>query len=609
LCVLFYLYLWQVVDLRLIAHGAGIITNFPVFYTGWSYFEQFLRYPGGIVEYGGSFFSQLFYVGWAGAAVATVQAWLTCTATDFILKRFGLPSLRWLRFVPALILLGTYTSYSFHFVTATALTTSLLFVCLYLVLTKQGRPQQASQTARSLIAFAVLSLILYTVAGGAYLVFAGIVILHEVVQRRGQIAVACLLFGAVLPYIEGVWAFSQRPANAYGALLPYPWEKFALQGAEEDLPLAYALYLFLPAALLVGALGQLATRLPGKRTRALLATIQRGRELPANVRAVLASLTWVVAGAAVVFATQDRERKVLFTVDYCSHRRMWPQVLETAGRYPTTHWALTNAVDRALYHTGRLPYDAFSYPQHPDALLLTGEDRVLHYWHKFDTLIDLGLLNLAEKNLTESIAIFGEQPFLLKRLASINLAKKRTGAARIYLHTLTKTLFHDDWARDTLARLGSDPNLTADPRIDHLRRVHLTQDSTTGFYSRESLLQALLETNRCNRMAFEYLMTSYLLNRQLNRFVGAIERLNDFEYTEVPRLYQEAVLIYMYGTKRPVRLPGRSLDPERRRQIEDFSRIYRSHHQDKRAAFAELAERYGDSYFFYHMYGFSPRQK
>jgi len=46
---LFYLYLWRWVDLRLIAHGAGIITNFPAFFTGWSYFKEFTSYPGGVI--------------------------------------------------------------------------------------------------------------------------------------------------------------------------------------------------------------------------------------------------------------------------------------------------------------------------------------------------------------------------------------------------------------------------------------------------------------------------------------------------------------------------------------------------------------------------------
>ena len=40
--VLFYLYLWLGVDLRLIYYGAGVITNFPAF------FRTFLSYPGGL---------------------------------------------------------------------------------------------------------------------------------------------------------------------------------------------------------------------------------------------------------------------------------------------------------------------------------------------------------------------------------------------------------------------------------------------------------------------------------------------------------------------------------------------------------------------------------
>jgi hypothetical protein len=69
------------------------------------------------------------------------------------------------------------------------------------------------------------------------------------------------------------------------------------------------------------------------------------------------------------------------------------------------------------------------------------------------------------------------------------------------------------------------------------------------------------------------------------------------------------MLIYTYGTKQPLYLPGHSLSPEGRRQIEDFSRIYNRYGRDKRAAFGDLAARYADSYFFYHIYGFSPVRK
>ncbi|MHC4418598.1 MAG: DUF6057 family protein, partial [Planctomycetota bacterium] len=126
--ILFYLYLWLEVDLRLIYHGGGMITNFPVFYRGWTFFHPFLSYPGGPVEYVCAFLSQLLYIGWAGAIVVTAQAWLICLCTGYFLKTIRASGLRLLRFVPPVLILITYTQYTYHFVTTTALLTSLLFV-------------------------------------------------------------------------------------------------------------------------------------------------------------------------------------------------------------------------------------------------------------------------------------------------------------------------------------------------------------------------------------------------------------------------------------------------------------------------------------------------
>lgn len=55
--VLFYLYLWLEVDLRLIYHGSGMINNLPPFYRGWAFFQKFLSYPGGPVAYLSAFLS------------------------------------------------------------------------------------------------------------------------------------------------------------------------------------------------------------------------------------------------------------------------------------------------------------------------------------------------------------------------------------------------------------------------------------------------------------------------------------------------------------------------------------------------------------------------
>ena len=72
--LLFYLYLWLYIDLKLIYHGGGMIMTFPVFFRGWVFFREFTSYPGGIVESLSAFLSQFFYYSWAGALVVTVQA-------------------------------------------------------------------------------------------------------------------------------------------------------------------------------------------------------------------------------------------------------------------------------------------------------------------------------------------------------------------------------------------------------------------------------------------------------------------------------------------------------------------------------------------------------
>jgi len=602
--VLFYLYLWLYVDLRFFYGGGGIITNFPVFFKDWIFLRNLLSYPGGLVEYIGAFLSQLFYIGWAGALVVTVQAWLMSVCISYIFKAIGLPGLRWLRFVPPILLLITYTQYTYHFVTTTAFLAALCFVCLYLRTTLLP----VSNYSR-LAAFLVLSVILNYIAGAAYLLFAVLCAMYELLfKRRYLLGPLYLLSAAAVPYIEGVLVFGVSIVNAFSELLPFSWKILSFEDRRKLIIIVYILYLFLPLTVLSSGLWQ---RIPSSKMQIRLHSRLKKSKFFAGspiLKSIIESFALFAVAFAAVFFSYDTGRKTLFAVNYYACHRMWPQVLQAARSHPGSTFVI-NAVNRALYHTGRLGYDMFSWPQHPDTLLLTGEDRILVCWHKFDTQIDLGLMNMAEKNLTECMEVFGEHPMILQRLALINMVKANYGSARIYLGALSKTLFYSDWANNYLARLQSDPNLSTDDRIQHLRSVSLEKNYATIFFSKEKMLCDLLEKNSKNHMAFEYLMAWYMLTRQLDNSIKNIERLNDFIYPEFPRLYEEAILIYVYGTGKAVRLAGHQVTPEARQRIENFSQVFNRHMRNRQAAFDELAKDYGDSYFFYHIYGFSGVRK
>lgn len=619
--VLFFLYLWLYVDLRFLYGGGGIVTNFPVYFKGWPFMRDFLVRPGGPLEYLAALMGQLFYIGWAGALVVTIQAWLMSACVGYILRASNLSALRWLRYVPAIILLVAYTQYTCHLVLTTAFLAALSVACLYLMITASStrRVGSAHQCCGvhstpylphiSIAAFLVLSAALYYVAAGAYLLFAVLCAIYELFFKRRLFAgLLCLLCAAAVPYVAGVVVFRVSAVSAFSDLTPFSWRVLSYEGRRRLISAIYVLYSFLPAAMLISALWKnvlsprMNFRVSSKRKKS------RARPVGPIVRPVVESLALFTIAAAAVLFSYDAQTRTLSAVHFYACNRMWPQVLRAARGCPN-HSLVINAVNRALYHTGRLGYDMFRWPQTPDALLKTGQDQILTCWQKFDTQIDLGLMNMAEKNLTECMEVFGEQPAILERLALINMVKANYDSARIYLGALSKTLFHSKWADDYLARLRSDPNLSGDERIQHLRSVCMKTDDPAMFFSREKALRGLLENNGGNHMAFEYLIAWYMLTRQLDNSVRTIERLGDFNYKEVPTLYEEALLVYVYGTKKTIKLPGYETNPMTRQRIERFSHVFNGYGRNKQAAYSELAKDYGDSYFFYHIYGISGVRK
>ena len=606
----FYLYLLLDVDLRLIYHGAGVITNFPVFLRGWTFFQEFISHPGGPVEYTAAFLSQSFYIGWAGSLVATLQAWLICVCTGCFLRAINYPRLRWVRFVPPILLLIIYSQYAYHFVTTTALSAALLFVCLYLRITLF----RISNGGR-LVVFLVLSVILYTIAGGAYLLFAVLCAIHELLNRgRWQMGLLYLLSAAVIPYVEGVLIFGVSIIDAFSDLLPFSWKIISYESRKRMVVIVYILYLLLPLTTLAGGLWRkfrISTPAGRKqeqdsKTPPPLCFAKRSSGgnswlKKTKLRYAVESLLLFGIAFAAVFFSHDNKRKTELEVDYYARHRMWPQVLVAARRYPDS-FPIIHAVNRALYHTGRLGYDMFSHLQHPDVLFLTAKGYKFAYRRKFDFYIDIGLMNFAENALAECMEIYGEHPMILKRLALVNMVKGNIGAARVYLGALSKTLFDADWANNYLECLQADPNLSTDDRIQHLRSLMLERDYGFFSFKFEDILLELLEKNRRNRMAFEYLMARYMLNKRLDKFIQNTERLDDFDYREIPRAYEEAMLVYVHSMRKPVDLRGRRLNPESRQQFKGFNQILDRYDGNKDAAFDKLAKDYRNSYFFYYLY-------
>lgn len=597
--VLFYLYLWFVVDLRLIYHFTEVITNFPVFYKGWAFFRGFLSHPGGLVEYTGAFLSQSFYIGWAGALVATIQAWLISVCFGCILKSANLSRLRLLRFIPPILLLIIYTQYTYHFITTMAFLVTLVFVCLYLRITRS----LTSNTSRLIVSL-VLSVILYTIAAGAYLLFAVLCAMYELLFRRQYLlGFLYLLSAAVIPYVEGVLVFGVSIIDAFSDLSPSSWKILSFDNRRKLIAVIYILYSLPPLTILACGFWQIIRNSKIKNRLNPLLTKMKFNINPPVLKWIIESLVLFAIAFIAAFFSYDKEKKTVFLTDFYAHQRMWPQLLRAARRYPNNYFVV-HAVNKALYHTGRLGCDMFSWPQNPATLFLSTKKYEHASCKKSGIYLDIGLVNMAENALTESLEGLGERPSILKGLALINMVKANYDSARIYLGALSKTLFYDDWANNYLELLKSDPDLSHDQEIQRLRSVCMEKDyGFTSLHNIELTLLQLLEKNRQNRMAFEYLMSWYLLNGRLDKFVQNLDRLDDFGVFQFPRLYEEAMLVYVFSVRKPVNLRGRRLSAESRQRFDGFNQVLNDYGKNQQAAFNKLTQDYWNSYFLYYVYG------
>ncbi|MCP4612857.1 MAG: hypothetical protein GY845_29540 [Planctomycetes bacterium] len=604
---LFFLYIRFVVDLRLIYNCAGVITNFPIFYRGWAFFREFLSHPGGLVEYTGAFLSELFCIGWAGALVVTIQAWLMSACFGYILKAVNLYHLRPLRFIGPILLLIVYTQYTFHFITTLAFLVTLAFACLYLRITQSLK----SNTSRLIVAL-ILSVILYTIAAGAYLIFAILCAMYELFFKRHYLlALAYLLSAAVIPYAEGVLIFGVNIIDAYTYLSPLSWKILSFDNRRKLIEVIFILYSLLPLTLLISGFRQIIQN--SKIINCLKADkIFSLNTLPAKMKFNISSpaLKWIIESLALfaiaitaVFFFYDKEKKTVFLTDFYASEKMWPQLLRAAHSFPDNYYVV-NAVNRALYHTGRFSYDMFSWPQNPATLFLSTKKHEIASRKKSGTYLDIGLLNMAENTLAGSLEGLGERPSILKELALINMAKANYDSARIYLGALSKTLFYNDWANKYLELLKSNSDLSQAREIQQLRSVCMEKNyAFTSLNNVEAALLHLLNKNRQNRMAFEYLMSWYMLNGRLDKFVQNLERLDDFGFPQFPRLYEEAMLIYVSSVRKPVNLRGRQISAESRQCFAGFNQVLNEYGKNKRAAYNKLSQDYRNSYFFYYVYG------
>jgi hypothetical protein len=586
----FYLYVWLFIEPELIYHGFGVFGRYPIFLTGWSFFRDFLGYPGGLIEYISAFFSQLYYYSWLGALIITLVAAGLYLSMKKLIILAGEEKLSFISYIPAIALLITYNRYYHLLSAALALLVSLLF---WIVYAKMSLRTTFVRLAIFLIEFAGL----YYIAGPASLLFAGLAAAYEIFICRRLILGGLYLAAAfIVAGFVGYYIFKLEIADAYLSPTFSHQLMIATKLQNNERNMTVCLYFFPPVVFLFMVTW---SALVQKEIFSYKFQLDINRRLIQGLK-----IAGLVVAISVVFFSFNYQKKNLLWMNYLYQHQKWPQMLELAEKLPPESISFCKFdINLAMYHTGRFGDDMFTFSQNPKSLLFLPKDFNLKWARLSEFFLDLGHINEAERLAYEYLENMNSSPFILKQLAIINLVKGQTQTARVFLNVLAKDLIYGRQAEELLGRLDTDPQLTSDVKIQHLRSIMLTGDFVFSQDSGgEAVLLKLLEKNRCNKMAFEYLMANYLLANVLDKIVGNIWRLDDFDYQKVPRLYEEAILIYSDMSGKKVDLHGRKIDERTIERTGEFSNALNRFLPDVETAFNALKKDFGNSYLFYNVF-------
>lgn len=284
----------------------------------------------------------------------------------------------------------------------------------------------------------------------------------------------------------------------------------------------------------------------------------------------------------------------------------WPALLNGLAGDPLTNTILRHVVVRALFETGRLPEELFSWFHSPGPELLSTSELKQHAGsgHIAETLLQLGHLNAGERLAFDSLETEGETAPVLRTLVRIHVTRDLPEAAGIFLNRLQAFPDQGAWAAQLRAGLANHSPAAADPTLARIRANLITKDRIAAGLTTELLLRQALEANPENRMALQYLVAQQLLARRLLNVRQTLATSPQTREGPWPRHYAEALLLHrqLY--------PGISLGSQLARvppavaaDFRGFQEILARAQDSLEQVQPQAWRDFGNTYWYYHFFG------
>lgn len=578
--------------------------QYDFFLWNWQFFRDFLMAPGGLTAWCGKLLLQACGAVWPGVLALTVVAALLCATTAAFMHRLVPQGAELAWAVPALVLLVVHGRYEYPLSVSLGATLAMGAAAAYQWLSVRWPRWRLAW-------FTGLCLLTFYLAGAALYVFAVSSLVYESYGPASRWTKAGLVVGVVAArFVIGGLCAMFHPGVFY---LHVPTPGFF--AVERSLN-AYALALYASFPLCALWFADRAAR--RERNGEVPPTKGSGTRLRGAVAIVL------FLGLAVLtahLAVQRSERTVLMLHD-SAERQQWQTVLQLARQVKPKLYSqyVVHDVNQALYHTGRLPFDMFAYPQAGCPFVaLSGIDPYTILTRRLaDFHLRLGRANQAEYYAHEDF-VLNPHAQSLRLIARVAIIKGQTDVTRLCLTALRDDLAQGSWAEEQLQRLDDDPTFSTDAEVAEIRSRMLVDEDihqTTRVVFSKILaamstdstreIASLLRQRPKNRMAFEFLMAIHLVNRDVKSALRLLPQTANLGYSGALPLYEEAALLGVRNgwakeeaSAATVRINGFAISPQTLKKVRELEAMTKARRVTPNEL-SRVAEELDLSYFRYY---------
>jgi hypothetical protein len=577
---------------------------YPPFLSDFGFFTDALHYPGGLAWYLSCFLFQTYANPWLGALIILAVSFCSFALSRTMIHRFFGFSFEIIAYTPAIIALIVMNRYGDPFPLLINYNLSLAFTLLTIDLL-------IKRSSQHWIVFPFCFGIVYFCTGGGGILFTILVILFAFQNKRqGALTTAAAVASLVVALLL-YWYIELRAVLQYALVT----------GGYPERRLLSDKNVFIDTPAIIASIFMVLCT--------LLAPYFRAARRHKGAAAVFNSLSGLTGtGVAVLITTgcliltRDEGRRIKVMFEYLNRVGRPGEVVALVDKIKPARFDRFALFDlnRALSHQRLLGEKMFAYPQNPDALSLEIPSQkffVPALMRKAKLYFELGYLNLSKTALAELFEGSRiEHPVVIELLGKNALAHGRPSIAAMWYRRLSHDLVYGRKAGKVLRYLNEGTPFPGLDTLGLVRKNAIKCDTVLTVLDIKNFCVALLAENPDNRMAFDYLIGSFLISGNIQEAARYLPRFREAGYERLPKNWAEALILYytLNGITDSQLLSACPQDIQR-----SFVRFMSACHAIKqryegmdrgqeryaREAPSSLREEFGSTYFFYYFFHMS----